>query len=464
MEKNNKKYEKIFDKILTTPPSNPLITMIILKVQKGSCSQIWDQINTILLAIKTNDIKSLKKECYNGFPDDNACLRALVWKYNLKYLSKDITKWEKILNMKRQEYKEIKNAFLLRLKEEYKIFDELENSDENKKDKLQKLSEDTDRRLLETINKDINRTHAQFDFFSKPVFDDSEMKNEDLLNLIQLKKNFTYNNFKEIYGKGNNFLKYNKNETHADVIERILYIYSKLNKDVNYVQGMNELIAPIYFSFFRDNNELEEKKIDIENIEEDSFWCFSNLIGEIKNIFIKEKDNEEGGIFNIINKFEKLIESYDIELYNLFKNNNVSFIHISFRWFSLFFSQDFLMPDTLRLWDIFFCEENKLYFVYYFSLGLLIYKKNKLMNKDFFGIVKELQNLEDVDIEKVIEIGIKIKKEHGKKLDEIIYNNNIQKHKFSLIKKITNTFKKANQNIKQTKRHSTIIQSKKSKK
>ena len=290
------------------------------------------------------------------------------------------------------------------------------------------------------------------------------MKNEDLLNLIQQKKDFTYNNFKEIYGKGKNFLKYNKNETHADVIERILYIYSKLNKDVNYVQGMNELIAPIYFSFFRDNNVLEEKKVDIENIEADSFWCFSNLIGEIKNIFIKEKDNEEGGIFNIINKFEKLIESYDIELYNLFKNNNVSFIHISFRWFSLFFSQDFLMPDTLRLWDIFFCEENKLYFVYYFSLGLLIYKKNILINKDFYGIVKELQNLEDVDIEKVIEIGIKIKKEHGKKLDEIIYNNNIQKHKFSLIKKITNTFKKANQNIKQTKRHSTIIQSKKSKK
>ena len=457
----NKKYEKIFDKILTTPPSNPLITMIILKVQKASCSEIWEQINSILLAIKTNDIKSLKKECYIGLPDDNPCLRALVWKYNLKYLPKDITKWEKVLKMKREEYKEIKNAFLLRLKEEFKIFEELENSDENKKDKLKKLSEDTDRKLLETISKDINRTHSQFDFFSKPVFDDTEMKNEDLLNLIQQKKDFTYNNFKEIYGKGKNFLKYNKNETHADVIERILYIYSKLNKDVNYVQGMNELIAPIYFSFFRDNNVLEEKKVDIENIEADSFWCFSNLIGEIKNIFIKEKDNEEDGIFFIINKFEKLIESYDLELYNLFKNNNVSFIHISFRWFSLFFSQDFLMPDTLRLWDIFFCEENKLYFVYYFSLGLLIYKKNKIINKDFFGIVKELQNLEDVDIEKVIEIGIKIKKEHSKKLDEIIFNNNFQKHKFSLIKKFTNTLKKANQSIQQIKRHSTKTQSKK---
>ncbi len=461
----NKKYEKIFDKILTTPPSNPLITMIILKVQKVSCSQMWEQINSILLAIKSNDVKSLKKECYIGLPDDNPCLRALVWKYNLKYLPKDITKWEKVLNMKRNEYKEIKNAFLLRLKEEYKIFEELENSDENKKDKLKKISENTDRVLLETINKDINRTHSQFDFFSKPVFDDTEMKNEDLLNLIQQKKDITYNNFKEIYGKGQNFLKYNKNETHADVIERILYIYSKLNKDVNYVQGMNELIAPIYFSFFIDNNELEEKKVDIENIEADSFWCFSNLIGEIKNIFIKEKDNEVDGIFYIINKFEKLIESYDIELYNLFKNNNISFIHISFRWFSLFFSQDFLLPDTLRLWDIFFCEENKLYFVYYFSLGLLIYKKNKLMNKDFFGIVKELQNLEDVDIEKVIEIGIKIKKEHGKKLDDIIFNNNnIHKHKFSIIKKFTNTLKKAKQSIQQIKKHTTKTQIKNIKK
>ncbi len=461
----NKKYEKIFDKILTTPPSNPLITMIILKVQKASCSEIWEQINSILLAIKTNDIKSLKKECYIGLPDDNPCLRALVWKYNLKYLPKDITKWEKVLKMKREEYKEIKNAFLLRLKEEFKIFEELENSDENKKDKLKKISENTDRVLLETINKDINRTHSQFDFFSKPVFDDTEMKNEDLLNLIQQKKDITYNNFKEIYGKGQNFLKYNKNETHADVIERILYIYSKLNKDVNYVQGMNELIAPIYFSFFIDNNELEEKKVDIENIEADSFWCFSNLIGEIKNIFIKEKDNEVDGIFYIINKFEKLIESYDIELYNLFKNNNISFIHISFRWFSLFFSQDFLLPDTLRLWDIFFCEENKLYFVYYFSLGLLIYKKNKIINKDFFGIVKELQNLEDVDIEKVIEIGIKIKKEHGKKLDDIIFNNNnIHKHKFSIIKKFTNTLKKAKQSIQQIKKHTTKTQIKNIKK
>ena len=97
---------------------------------------------------------------------------------------------------------------------------------------------------------------------------------------------------------------------------------------------------------------------------------------------------------------------------------------------------------------------------------ILIYKKNELKNKDFFGIVKELQNLEDVDIEKVIEIGIKLKKEHGKKLDDVIFNNNnnIHKHKFSIIKKFTNTLKKANQSIQQIKRDSTKTQIKNIKK
>ena len=108
----NKNYDRIFDKILTTPPSNSLITMIIIKVKKSCCNEIWEQINKILQSIKTNDINSLKEECYLGLPDDIPCLRALVWKYNLKYLPKDISKWEKVLNMKREEYKEIKNAFV----------------------------------------------------------------------------------------------------------------------------------------------------------------------------------------------------------------------------------------------------------------------------------------------------------------------------------------------------------------
>jgi len=42
-------------------------------------------------------------------------------------------------------------------------------------------------------------------------------------------------------------------ETHADVLSRILFIYAKLNPGVRYVQGMNEILAVLYFCFFEPN-------------------------------------------------------------------------------------------------------------------------------------------------------------------------------------------------------------------
>lgn len=35
-------------------------------------------------------------------------------------------------------------------------------------------------------------------------------------------------------------------EAHWEVVQRILFIYAKLNPGQGYVQGMNEIIGPIY--------------------------------------------------------------------------------------------------------------------------------------------------------------------------------------------------------------------------
>lgn len=36
-------------------------------------------------------------------------------------------------------------------------------------------------------------------------------------------------------------------EAHWEVVERILFLYAKLNPGIGYVQGMNEIVGPIYF-------------------------------------------------------------------------------------------------------------------------------------------------------------------------------------------------------------------------
>lgn len=38
-------------------------------------------------------------------------------------------------------------------------------------------------------------------------------------------------------------------EAHWEVVERMLFIYAKLNPGQGYVQGMNEIIGPIYYIF-----------------------------------------------------------------------------------------------------------------------------------------------------------------------------------------------------------------------
>jgi hypothetical protein len=43
-------------------------------------------------------------------------------------------------------------------------------------------------------------------------------------------------------------------EAHWEVVERILFVYSKLNSGQSYVQGMNEIIGPIYYTFATDSN------------------------------------------------------------------------------------------------------------------------------------------------------------------------------------------------------------------
>ena len=44
-------------------------------------------------------------------------------------------------------------------------------------------------------------------------------------------------------------------ETHADILHRILFVYAKLNPGVKYVQGMNEVLAVLYYCYLKDDNQ-----------------------------------------------------------------------------------------------------------------------------------------------------------------------------------------------------------------
>ena len=76
-------------------------------------------------------------------------------------------------------------------------------------------------------------------------------------------------------------------ESHSDALARILFIYARLNAGVKYVQGMNEILAVIYYCFWKFGNEAQ---ISAEYLESDVFFCFSNLMSELKDGFLRDLD------------------------------------------------------------------------------------------------------------------------------------------------------------------------------
>lgn len=409
------KKEDYFSNYIKT--KNNILLAMIKKANNLNSEKLKIRIKDILITIIKKDKEKLKKFCFEGLPDEIPELRALIWKINLKYLNYEVDYWEIFLNKKRIEYDDIKSAFMLKMETERKIYEEFEKIESmqsdcntyrnNQSNELKSYLKSTDRELLEEIDKDIRRTQPNFNFFSLP-------RNKDnLINFINEKRRSD-----EIKTIDDIYL--NKTiETNADVLLRILYIYAKLNPDVGYVQGMNEIIASIFYCYSFDQN------INENELEADAFWSFSYLMDDIKIIFNRKKDEVKGGIFSKINLLTDILKLVDKDIYTILMKNSVEISHFAFKWFILLFTQDFIMPDLIRLWDTVLCEKDKFYFIYYISIAILKIKKDIFKNLDFAGIILTIQNMEDLGVEIIINEVAKIRNKYENKIKKLFKKSNL---------------------------------------
>ena len=66
-------------------------------------------------------------------------------------------------------------------------------------------------------------------------------------------------------------------------MKRALFVFAKLNPGLTYVQGMNELYAPLYYLFKRDTSAGAAT-----HAEADAFFCFVDLISEFRDNFCQQ--------------------------------------------------------------------------------------------------------------------------------------------------------------------------------
>lgn len=91
-----------------------------------------------------------------------------------------------------------------------------------------------------------------------------------------------------------------------DVLNRILYIWATVNGSVRYVQGMNELLAPLYFLEFQRVAPYSESEV---------FYMFTSLITPLLDMHIKDMDKSMSGINGRMIELNKHLKMVDYELW-----------------------------------------------------------------------------------------------------------------------------------------------------
>ncbi|OEL31048.1 hypothetical protein BAE44_0007936, partial [Dichanthelium oligosanthes] len=204
------------------------------------------------LSKKVIDLDELRMLAAQGVPDA-AGVRSTVWKLLLGYLPNDRSLWEQELAKKRSQYAAFKDEFLSNpVQIARQVEKEGHHSDNAEHVDNGLLQRSVYSEIMEQIDRDVKRTHPDMHF----CCGDSS------------------------FAKSN-----------QESLKNVLLIFAKLNAGIRYVQGMNEILAPLFFVFRSDPDDKNAKFA-----EADSFFCFVELLSGFRDNFCQKLDNSAVGI------------------------------------------------------------------------------------------------------------------------------------------------------------------------
>ncbi|XP_045821193.1 TBC1 domain family member 13-like [Trifolium pratense] len=340
------------------------------------------------LSKKVMDMRELRRIACQGVPD-SAGIRSTLWKLLLGYLPPDRGLWSSELAKKRSQYKQFKEEILMNPSEiTRKMYNStIGDADDAKRDRallsrseiphdehplsLGKTSvwnqffQDTE--IIDQIDRDVKRTHPDMHFFSG----DSK------------------------FSKSN-----------QEALKNILIIFAKLNPGVKYVQGMNELLAPLYYVF---KNDPDEENATFA--EADAFFCFVELLSGFRDNFVQQLDNSVVGIRSTITKLSQLLRKHDEELWrHLEITSKINPQFYAFRWITLLLTQEFNFADSLHIWDTLLGDpEGTQETLLRVCCAMLILIRKRLLAGDFTSNLKLLQNYPSTNISHLLYVANKFR-------------------------------------------------------
>ncbi|OVA10397.1 Rab-GTPase-TBC domain [Macleaya cordata] len=338
------------------------------------------------LSKKVINLREIRRLASQGIPD-GAGIRSTVWKLLLGYLPSDRGLWVSELAKKRSQYTHFTDELLVNPTEITRRMEKsasLENDGEGsgmlprseitqdehplslgKTSIWNQFFQDTE--IIEQIDRDVKRTHPDMHFFSGD----------------------------------SSFAKSNQ-----EALRRILIVFAKLNPGIRYVQGMNEVLAPLYYVFKNDPDEE-----NAASAEADTFFCFVELLSGFRDHFCQQLDNSVVGIHSTITKLSQLLKEHDEELWrHLEVTTKVNPQFYAFRWITLLLTQEFNFADSLHIWDTLLSDpEGPQETLLRVCCAMLVLIRRRLLAGDFTSNLKLLQHYPSTNISHLLYVADKLR-------------------------------------------------------
>ncbi|XP_023664113.1 TBC1 domain family member 13 isoform X2 [Paramormyrops kingsleyae] len=319
----------------------------------GSYKSRIQEFNAALTEEKIN-LKALRELCFNGIPFEGG-IRAQCWKLLLNYLPLERAVWDSFLKKQRELYtlflKEmiiqpgIAKANLGFSREDVTLHDHPLNP--NPDSRWNSYFKDNE--ILLQIDKDVRRLCPDISFFQSP----------------------TEHPCKLILDPQNDY------ETLRSRVEQTTLKAQTVNRNRRGVTN-------------------------VKHAEADTFFCFTNLMSENRDNFIQTLDDSHCGITFRMESVYSTLKEKDAELYHKLQEQNIKPQYFTFRWLTLLLSQEFLLPDVIRIWDTLFSNQDRFDFLILVCCAMLILIRDQLLRGDFTANMRLLQDYPISDVHTIL--------------------------------------------------------------
>lgn len=222
------------------------------------------------------------------------------------------------------------------------------------------------------IEKDVHRTDRDLAIFSsKKISQESERPNSKSPESSQ--QHWEVNDDDD-----DKFDISNITNVHLFRLREILLTYNEYNTSLGYVQGMNDLLSPLYVVF---------------EDEVTTFWTFVNFMNRMELNFVFDLKGIKGQMLTL----NQLVQFMLPKLFKHLRECDSTDLFFFFRMLLVWFKREFEWHDVLRLWEVFWTDFYSSSYHLFFATAILS-DNERIIRQNLKGFDEVLKYINDLSL------------------------------------------------------------------